>query len=151
MLFEVIADDVLLFVHSHADITDAECERLLRFFLQRRDRLRRLRPIILTDGGGPSASQRKVLREEFADEIWAVPMAVVTESVIVHCTVGAISMFAEAIKTFLPAGASKVFDYLGLDAVTTRKVKARIVELSAQVGHGRYKTLDAVAAIFEKR
>ena len=91
--------------------------------------------LICTDGGEPSASQRRVLNELLEGR--TVPVAVVSSSVRVRGTVTALSWFNRKIRAFPPTALREAVAYLEIPASRTDLIARELEQLRTELGRGR--------------
>jgi len=111
MAFKVI-DRLFIVVYGAHDPTDEEWI----FYLQDVERhgIDRTMQLISTDGGGPTATQRRYLNELLAGR--SVPVAVMSSSSAIRGVVTALSWFNRKIRAFAPSGLRDAIAYLEIPA-----------------------------------
>jgi hypothetical protein len=123
--------DSLFVVVCAARPTDEEWAAYLE--LVTRQGVERTKYLIVTDGGGPTSSQRRRLRERLAGH--AVPVAVVSESTWVRCWVGvtAFSWLNRNVRAFAPTELVEVFAFLGIPRSRTGPIAGELVRLRREL------------------
>jgi len=101
---------ILVCVNAAENPTDAEWTRYLDAGRAALPKCKGI--LVVTDGGGPNAMQRKQIDE--MPEARDLPVAVVTASLAARGIVTAISWFGKAIKAFAPHQVPEALGYLGL-------------------------------------
>ena len=103
----VAQDDLAIVVHGGLPPTDVEWDAYVEFLMSVMSpywsvpgKLRRRRVLVVTDGGSPSALQRKKIQEAFPDS--NIPTSVVTASQVARGVVLALSWFGLKIRAFAP-------------------------------------------------
>ena len=132
MAFKVI-DRLFLVVYGTANPSDEEWDAYLD--LVKRHGIDRTMQLIFTDGGEPSAPQRRVLNELLGGR--PVPVAVVSGSVRVRGTVTALSWFNRKIRAFPPSAMGDAIAYLEIPASRTDLIEREVRQLQAELGRGR--------------
>jgi hypothetical protein len=77
-----------------------------------RPRMNEMRAMVFTDGGGPSAAQRKRLSRVIGDA--PIHTAVVTDSAAIKFVISSIALFNKLIRTFSSAEVLQAYRWLGL-------------------------------------
>lgn len=101
---------VLILAHSKDAPSAAEWDEYVASARQWRCDIRAL--LVLSDGGGPNASQRAALDEALGLENHTAKTAVVTVSMMARGIVTAIGWFSKGIKAFSTNQISAALDYL---------------------------------------
>ena len=90
--------------------TDAEWRECIQ--LVSAGDLNSTRVLVITEGGGPSVSQRQMLENVLSGT--KVCSAVVSDSVLVRFIVATVALFSNSISSFSLREIRKAYDYLGL-------------------------------------
>jgi hypothetical protein len=99
----------------------AEIEKL-------RPRLKEMRALVFTDGGGPTADQRKKLATAISGG--DIQTAVITDRPMVRFIVSTIGLFNKGIRTFQTREAPDAYAWLGLNTEDRQTIKSilRVLE-----------------------
>jgi len=128
-----VIDRLFLVVYGTADPSDEEWDAYLG--LVKHHGIDRTMQLICTDGGEPSAPQRKVLNEVLGGR--TVPVAVVSSSVRVRGTVTALSWFNRKIRAFPPTALREAIAYLEIPASRIDLIERELEKLRLELGQGR--------------
>ena len=128
-----VIDRLFLVVYGTADPSDEEWDAYLG--LVKHHGIDRTMQLICTDGGEPSAPQRKVLNEVLGGR--PVPVAVVSSSVRVRGTVTALSWFNRKIRAFPPTALREAIAYLEIPASRIDLIERELEKLRLELGQGR--------------
>jgi hypothetical protein len=128
-----VIDRLFLVVYGTTDPTDEEWDAYLE--LVKRHGIDRTMQLIFTEGGEPSAPQRRKLNELLGGH--PVPVAVVSGSVRVRGTVTALSWFNRKIRAFPPSAMGDAIAYLEIPASRTDLIEREVRQLQAELGQGR--------------
>lgn len=94
------------------------------------------RALVHTEGGSPSALQRKQLRE-FVERHGAMRGAILTESVIARMAITAINLFSKGLSTpFAPSAIDDALVHLQTPKKDWAEAKAALAELKKELGIG---------------
>jgi hypothetical protein len=129
MTFTVI-DRLFLVVYGTENPTDEEWNEYLD--LVRRHGITRTMQLVVTDGGEPSAPQRRTLNQLLGG--YPVPVAVVSGSVRVRGTVTALSWFNRQIRAFPPSALRDAVAYLEIPASRVDLIEREVGKLRLQLG-----------------
>ena len=127
-----VIDRLFLVVYGAANPTDEEWDEYLD--LVKRHGIERTMQLIFTDGGEPSAPQRRVLNELLGGR--TVPVAVVSGSVRVRGTVTALSWFNRKIRAFPPSALRDALAYLEIPVSRTELIEREMRRLRLELGQG---------------
>jgi hypothetical protein len=94
---ETVGSMILLRENRHTP-TNSDWDDFMRLLVENRENFPRLKILVVTDGGGPNADQRKRLEKALAGR--PVRVAVVTDSTKVRFIVSSIALLNREIKTF---------------------------------------------------
>ena len=128
-----VIDRLFLVVYGTSNPSDEEWAEYLA--LVKRHGVERTMQLIFTDGGEPSAPQRRVLNELLQGR--TVPVAVVSSSVRVRGTVTALSWFNRRIRAFPPTGLHEAIAYLEIPASRIDLIEREVRALHLELGQGR--------------
>jgi hypothetical protein len=134
MAFMVI-DRMFLLVHGAEDPTNEEWALYLDAI--QRHGVDRTMLLVYTDGGGPSAMQRRYLNELLNGR--TVPVAVLSDSAKVRGLVTVMSWFNPQIRAFSPAELVVALAYLEVPTSRAELIEREKYELRLSLGaqHGR--------------
>ena len=135
MAFKVV-DRLFIVVYGAANPTDEEWVNYLK--IVERHGIDRTMQLILTDGGGPSSTQRKYLNELLAGR--TVPVAILTGSTTIRGTVTALSWFNRKIRAFPPTGLRDAIAYLEIPATRTELIEREMEKLRLALGRDKRAT-----------
>ena len=106
----------------------AFCDEVARL----RPRLKEMRAMVFTDGGGPTSDQRKRLAA--AIKGGEIQTAVITDKTMVRFIVSTIGLFNKTIRTFNTHEASDAFAWLELGGEDRSTVNEMLRDLEKSVG-----------------
>jgi hypothetical protein len=132
MAFKVI-DRLFLVVYGTANPTDEEWGEYLE--RTKRHGVDRTMQLIFTDGGEPSAPQRRKLNELLGGH--PVPVAVVSGSVRVRGTVTALSWFNRRVRAFPTSAWRDAIAYLEIPASRADLIEREMQKLRLELGARR--------------
>jgi hypothetical protein len=130
MLWKRLGLTVVL-VHGNAPPTDAEWAEYLRVY-QDANLLQRGCSIVFTEGGAPTADQRRSLQRY--TEKAPFPTAVLTSHALVRIVISGVSWFNPGIRAFGPADIAPALLFLK-SVATEASVRAARDELTAKLTH----------------
>jgi len=130
MAFKVI-DRLFLVAYGTEDPSDAEWAIYLRDI--ERHGIERTLQLIYTEGSGPSATQRRDLKELLDGR--AVPVAVMSSSAAVRGMVTAMSWFNTKIRAFAPADLGEALAYLEIPTSRAELIERELAGLRLSLGH----------------
>jgi hypothetical protein len=125
-----VIDRLFLVVYGTANPTDEEWDAYLE--LVKRHGIDRTMQLIFTEGGEPSAPQRRKLNELLGGH--PVPVAVVSGSVRVRGTVTALSWFNRKIRAFPPSAMHDAIAYLEIPASRQDLIEREMQKLRGELG-----------------
>lgn len=108
--------------------SDHEWDEFLKMLATHRANFAALKILIVTDGGGPTLTQRKRLQTALAGQ--SVKVAVVTDSIKVRFIVSSVALLNHSISTFSRAEFSKAVAFLGLGAGEYRLAMKAVDEMT---------------------
>jgi hypothetical protein len=127
-----VIDRLFIVVYGTTDPTDEEWEDYIK--LVQHHGIDRTMQLIFTDGGGPSATQRRYLNETLAGRF--VPVAVVSTSARIRMTVTGLSWFNRGIKYFAPSSLREAIAYLEIPSSRTELIEREFSRLRLELGGG---------------
>jgi hypothetical protein len=133
----VTGGGLLLLAHTDRPPNDAEWEQYIAELAKHDPR--QLRSLTFTDGGGPSAAQRKQVNDYLAGQ--ASPCAVVTSSSMVRGLVSALGWFNAQIKTYSPRDLDAALKHLAVTADEAPRVRREIQLLRTRLDHAGLKCI----------
>jgi hypothetical protein len=119
-LFDAGENDVILFLHTARAPSNEEWDgalSVMRRYAMSGD-FRRLRALVVSEGGGPDAGQRSALQHVFKSHNHALKCSVITTSVIGRGVIGAVSMFNPQLKGFSPRSFAEAIAHIDLPQAT---------------------------------
>jgi hypothetical protein len=125
-----VIDRLFLVVFGAAAPTDEEWSDYLA--LVERHGIDKTMQITWSEGGGPTPTQRRAL-ENLLDGR-AVPVAVLTSSLMVRVTVTALSLFNRRIKAFPPNGLGDAMFFLEIPGSRRETIQGALRDLRSQLG-----------------
>lgn len=131
MAWKVI-DRLVIVVLGTEEPTDAEWEDYLRAV--ERHGIDRTMQLVVTEGGGPNAMQRRYLSSLLARR--SVPVAVVSGSVTIRAVVTAMSWFNHRIRGFPPTSLRDAIAYLAIPASRTELIEREVAAMRLLLGRG---------------
>jgi hypothetical protein len=115
----------LMLVHPEIPPSDQDWDKYLEFLDQQRSD--KVRLVVSTRGGGPSAAQRGRLRDvvnRYPTKI--LPTAILTASVVARGVMTAISWFIPGLEAFAPNQLGAALNYLGIPVALEGEVSRAI-------------------------
>jgi hypothetical protein len=126
-----LVDNVIVAAYGRNSPTDEEARQMAEFFRKIIDQPN-LKSLSYTEGGAPTATQRKLMQEVMKDrELLA---AVVTSSALVRGIVTAVSWFNRQMKAFSPLEERKAFEHLGIPESQFERFKSEARSLQQECG-----------------
>jgi hypothetical protein len=130
MAFEVLGD-LFILVHNKADPSENEWDVYLEALRARSGEIDALRTLIYTEGGGPSAAQRKSLNDVLHGR--TTRAAVVSDASMVRMITTALGWFNPMIRSFSPNESHQALDYLGLPRAQSMLLWSEIRRLRGEL------------------
>ncbi len=129
------ACDVMLFLHTDRAPTPDEWHQVMTCASDyaRRGNIRRLRGLVISDGGGPDMEMRNEIKQVYEEHDFALPTAVLTSNLVVRGLVAAISWFNPSIRVFSPNRLPAALSYLGVSSSALRPLQAAAHTLQAEL------------------
>jgi hypothetical protein len=118
---------MLISLENKETPTDEEWDDFLKVLREGRDDFATLKLLVITEGGGPTAAQRKRLEQALGGRTLRV--AVVTDSIKVRFIVSSIALLNRFISTFSKAELPRAYEYLGLAAGEQRAAMLAVAEM----------------------
>lgn len=128
----ILGPDLVVSRESFESPSDEEWDDFLRLLRSRGDNFSKLRILVVTDGGGPNAPQRKLLEETLKGR--PVRVAIVTDSAKSRFIASAVSLFNRDHKGFAKGEIQSAYKHLGLTPAECRIVESAIREMDPMVG-----------------
>lgn len=140
---------VLLAVHTSTPPSEAEWGAWIETLIAVNERfageLSLTANLVITDGGGPSQSQRGSVNNLVAGSRSAPPVAIVTDSRIVRTLVSGLSIFNPRLRVFPPAQIAVAAAHLGVPRPELGALLREAVSLAdKRLGAGSVDTLRAI-------
>jgi hypothetical protein len=110
--------------------TDQETRASIEAFTNKD--ISRLRALVITDGGTPSAAQRKAFNDALNGRDF--PAAVISSAMIARGAVTAMSWFNPKLRAFAPDALADAFRYLGIPPRDDERVWAEVKRLEVELG-----------------
>jgi hypothetical protein len=136
-----VLDRLFVVVYGAEDPSDGEWRGYLD--LVERHGIRRTMQLIYTEGGAPTAAQRRALNQLIAGH--TVPVAVISARAGVRWTVTVLSWFNRRIRAFPPVGFRDALAYLEIPVSRTGLIAREIHELRLSLGLDELVALDVDA------
>jgi len=122
--------NIAIAVYGENDPRDDETHAGIVAFTSRD--VARLRALVITDGGAPSAAQRKSFNDALKGRNY--PSAVVSNAVITRGIVTALSWFNPKIRAFHPDATADALKYLDITPPEYPRIWAEVKRLEAELG-----------------
>lgn len=116
--------DVLILVQNNDSPTDLEWQECLRMLKEIREQHRRVRVLVVTEGGGPDGRQRKKLEQALSGG--PVPVAVVSDSLKMRFISAGVALFNQGHRAFQSSEVEAAYEHLGLTRSERRQVEEAI-------------------------
>jgi hypothetical protein len=124
MQFKVVGDTFIV-VYGARNPTNEEWEEYLAEV--ERQGFERTVQLIVTEGGGPDSTQRKLLNEKLKGR--SVPVAVISKNPIIRGVVTALSWFNTKIRAFVPSNFADALRHLGIREAEGKTLEREVNEL----------------------
>lgn len=131
-----VIDRLFIVVYAAADPTDDEWQGYLEEV--KHHGIERTMQLISTEGGGPTATQRRYLNELLDGR--TVPVAVMSASTRIRGVVTALSWFNRSIRAFPPSGLSDALAYLEIPQSRMDLIQREMKKLRASLGRDERAT-----------
>jgi hypothetical protein len=128
MRFKVI-DQTFIVVYGSRNPTNEEWETYLDAV--ERQGFDRTVQLIVTEGGGPDSTQRKLLNDKLKGR--SVPVAVVSKNPIIRGVVTALSWFNTKIRAFVPSNFTEALRHLDLPEAEGKALEREVNELRIEL------------------
>ena len=92
--------------------------------------------LTLTDGGGPTPTQRKRAAQAILTRDEPIPAAVLSDSMVVRGMITAVKWMGVSIAAFRPSELDEALGYLGLPLASKRPIEEAFARLKASVQSG---------------
>lgn len=110
---------------------DPEWDAFLRLLADNRNNFERLKILVVTDGGGPNAAQRKRLEATLSGK--PVRVAVVTDSAKSRFIASAISLINRDHRGFSMKEIGQAYQHLGMTVAECREAEAALKEMEPMI------------------
>jgi hypothetical protein len=131
-MMSVSCTSVAVAVHTDTSPSNAEWADFMSIL----KKLGRPRVLAFTDGGGPNAAQRKVFNDHGEALGIKIPIAVVTESLLVRSIVMPMNMFSNQVQVFTPKHFKDALVHCGLSTLEHKPILVEAARLSAALAGG---------------
>jgi hypothetical protein len=121
----------MVMVQNKETPNDEEWDEFLTLLVKHRAELPKLKLLVTTDGGGPSAIQRK--RLENALQGTPMRVAVISDNMKVRFVASMIALFHADHRSFLTTELEDAYNHLRMNVIERRHVHAVVRELTALV------------------
>ncbi len=129
--------DRLLVIRQNEDApTDDDWRTFLDEVRSLRPRLKEMRAMVFSDGGGPTIEQRKQLAAVMGGR--EIRTAVICDAGIIRFVVSTISLFNKSMRTYSWQEAPGAYSWLGLTIDEQRKVEDAVATMSVAVRSRRH-------------
>jgi predicted secreted protein len=118
---------LLILRQNTEEATEDDWRELLGFFSKNKDELPSIRILVRTDGGTPTASQRRRLAEALGDTHMLV--AAVSDSMKVRFAGSTIALFQRNYRQFSTKEIAQAYEHLKMTAAEQRAAEAAMREL----------------------
>lgn len=127
--------EVIMFLHTRHALSREEWNESLALIgrCAKAGDFRRLRVLVVSDGGGPDATQRAELQELFKRQDHLLKTSVMLTSVIARGIVAAVSWFNPHIKSFSPRQFGEALSHLGLPSATAPRLLHEFSEMQREL------------------
>jgi len=122
---------LMVMVQNKETPSDGEWDEFLSLLVEHRAELPKLKLLVTTAGGGPSATQRK--RLENALQGTPMRVAVISDNMKVRFVASMIALFHVDHRSFLTTELEEAYDHLQLTSIERRHVQAVVNELAPMV------------------
>lgn len=126
-----IGDSMIVLRENEDTPADEDWDAFLTMLVQDRERFPKLKILVLTEGGGPNAEQRKRLK--IALDGRPVRVACVTDSVKVRFIASSVALLNRQIRTFAKSELAAAYTHLGMSAAEQKLAAAILEEMERQV------------------
>ncbi len=127
LAFRFVSDTLLVLRENSNTPHDQDWDDFLRILIDNRQNFPKLKILVRTDGGGPSAAQRKRLQQALDGR--PVRVAVVTNSVPVRFIVSSIALLNRAIRSFANDEIDAAYVHLGMTAAERRLAEKAVDDM----------------------
>ncbi len=141
-IVDIVAENYLVFIvgkdSPSAETWNAYCD----FIRKNLSRLHELRGLAITDGGGPTAAQRKELRAMFGNR--DVPVAVISDATVMRFIVSSLTLFNNAMRTFSAGDLASAAAFLGAPASFSESLLKMLSDVRRSAPPNQFVTLEEV-------
>lgn len=131
MLTRRLGASLIVLRQNKNDATEDDWNDFLRFLSQNRSQLEQLRLLVLTDGGIPTAAQRKRLAETLGSTQMLV--AAVSDNMKVRFSGATIALFVKNYRQFSLAEMDRAYAHLRMSPQEQAQARVALEELSAHL------------------
>lgn len=131
LAFRFVDSSLLVLRENAVTPRDEDWDAFLTVLEKNRDNFARLRILVRTEGGGPSAPQRKRLEKALGGR--PVRVAVVTNSVAVRFIVSSIALLNREIRTFSVDELANAYQHLRLNPAERRDAEKAAFDMEDMV------------------
>lgn len=126
-----IGDSMIVLRENEDTPADEDWDAFLAMLVHDRDRFPKLKILVMTEGGGPSAEQRKRLKVALDGR--PVRVACVTDSVKVRFIASSVALLNRQIRTFSKSELDGAYTHLGMNSAEQKIAAAVLDEIEKQV------------------
>jgi hypothetical protein len=132
LVSRTVAPNLVVSRESFDSPREEEWDAFLQLLEATKENLTKLRILVITDGGGPNAAQRKRLETVLKGR--SVRVAIVTDSAKSRFIASAVSLFNRDHRGFSKSEIQLAYDHIGLSPTERRLAEAAIREMDPLVG-----------------
>ena len=127
--------EVIMFLHTRHAPSRGEWDESLSLIdrCAKAGDFRRLRVLVVSDGGGPDATQRAEIQVLFKRQDHPLKTSVMLTSMIARRIVAAVSWFNPHIKSFSPRHFGEALSHLGLSSATAPRLLREFSEMQREL------------------
>lgn len=149
-IITTVSAHLILSINGSQKISDAELELVINEVQSHGDSLRRRRAcLVISDGSGPTAEQRKRMERALPDILHDLPTVIITDSTVMRFIASSLSVFHHVFPRTLaptPDAFAEAIAHLKLDHDPNMldALKRRCQLIYERVPTGQFKTFDAI-------
>lgn len=128
MAYKVV-DNVFIVVHSREAPSNEEWDEYLEYYVAHLDKCQRI--LVISDGGGPNAVQRKKTSEAIKNT--KTMTAVCTDQMLVRGIVTALAWFNNKIEAFPKKNVAEALKFLGASEAAASRLMAEATRLRSSI------------------
>lgn len=133
MVLEQASDECIVFVHTKEMPSDKAADAVLEFYRSVRDKLPQYKPLVISDGGGPKATHRKALQEEFGSSLTQARAVIVSDSQIVRFIAAAAILWLKNVRVLDPRRFQEALSFLQLSEAAKKAVRHSLVTMKPAI------------------